>query len=155
MGLMNEDYKGVTLERVLAAGIVRCSLGDMRDQDAKADGDTKGPSSKTIINLILEQSHKTVDGDEVRAGVPVVTNIANWLDRPDEGKQKMKELALAALGLDRVAHKNKDEWLSVLAARGGWAGLKGQHLLVEFEVKKNFNNVKAWNRIPPTPAPAV
>jgi hypothetical protein len=153
MGLLtNTDYKGVQLERVIAPGIKRCSLGDLREQEPKADADGngapgKGPKSKVIINLILEEPAKTVDGDEVRAGVPILGSINEWEGREDEAKAKMKELALAALGLDR---KTKDEWIDALAARGGWAGLKGAHLMVEFSVKKGFNDFKSFNRIPPT-----
>jgi len=151
MGLLNADYKGVALERVLAAGILRCELGDMREAPPREGGNGtpgSGPIGKTIINLTLTEAHKTVDGDVVNAGFPFVTNIAEWADRPLEGPQKMKELALAALGLDRKEHNAKDDWIKLLADRGGWSGLKGSHLLVEVEVKKGFNNVKAWNRIP-------
>ncbi len=157
MSLLNQDYKGVQLERVLAAGIKRCSLGELREMEGKADGDgngapAKGPKSKVIVNLVLEEAAKTVDGDEVRPGVPVITSINEWEGREDEAKAKMKELALAALGMDR---KTKDEWLEQLAARGGWSGLKGSHVMVEFEVKKGFNNVKSWNRVPPQPVPTA
>ncbi len=155
--LTNTDYKGVQLERVLAAGIKRCSLGDLREQAAKADGDGngapgKGPKSKVIVNLILEESAVTVDGDPINAGVPIVGSINEWEGREDEAKAKMKELALAALGMDR---KTKDEWLEQLAARGGWSGLKGSHVLVEFSVKGGFNNFKSFNRVPPQPAPTA
>ncbi len=154
--LLNSDYKGVQLERVLAAGIKRCSLGDLREQEAKTgDGNGapgKGPKSKVIVNLILEEAASTVDGDPVNAGVPIITSINEWEGREDEAKAKMKELALAALGMDR---KTRDEWLPALEARGGWSGLKGAHVMCEFEVRKGFNNVKSWNRVPPQPAPTA
>ncbi len=151
--LTNTDYKGVQLERVLAAGIKRCSISNLIEQEAKADADGngapgKGPKSKVIISLVLEEAAKTVDGEEVRPGVPITGNIAEWEGREEEAKAKMKELALAALGMDR---KVKDEWIDALAARGGWSGLKGAHVMVEFDVKKGFNNFKSFNRVPPQP----
>jgi hypothetical protein len=148
MGLQNEDYGTTPLQRILAAGIKRCQLGDVRDIDRKPgeNGDPgKGPLSKTIVNLTLEEPAKTTDGDEVQAGFPTAVSINVWEGREDEAKAQFRELAIAVLGLERNTKENVQK---AIADRGGWSALKGKPLLVEFVVKKGFCDAKAFNRIP-------
>jgi len=149
MGLLaNKDYGTTPLQRILAAGIKRCQLGDLRDIDrpANENGEPgKGPLSKTIVNLTLEQSAKTTDGDEVQAGFPTAVSINVWEGREDEARAQLRELAIAVLGLER---NTKENVIALIDAQGGWAGMKGKPLLVEFIVKKGFSDVKAFNRIP-------
>ena len=148
MGLTNMDYGTTPLQRTLAAGIKRCQLGDVRDIDRKEgeNGEAaKGPLSKTIVNLTLEEPAKTTDGDEVQAGFPTAVSINVWEGREDEAKAQFRELSLAVLGLERTS---KEDVKKAVADRGGWAALKGKPLLVEFAVKKGFSEAKAFNRIP-------
>jgi hypothetical protein len=152
MGLTNMDYGTTPLQRVLAAGIKRCQLGDLRDIDrpANENGEPgKGPLSKTIVNLTLEEPAKTTDGDEVQAGFPTIVSINVWEGREDEAKAQLRELALAVLGLER---NSKENVVTKINERGGWSALKGKPLLVEFTVKKGFSDAKSFNRVPATPA---
>ncbi len=148
MGLLtNSDYGTTPLQRILAAGIKRCELGDVRDIDRKDnDGEVgKGPLSKTLVNLTLSEAAKTTDGDDVQAGFPTAVSINVWEGREDEARAQLRELALAVLGLPR---NSKDDVVKAVANAGGWAALKGKALLVEFIVKKGFSDVKSFNRIP-------
>ena len=146
--LQNKDYGTTTLQRVLAAGIKRCQLGDVRDID-RQPGDNgemgKGPLSKTIVNLTLEEASKTTDGDTVNAGFPTAVSINVWEGREDEARAQFRELAIAVLGKER---NTKDDMVAAVDAAGGWPALKGKPLLVEFAVKKGFSEAKAFNRIP-------
>src|SRR5204862_1514164 len=130
--LSNKDWAGAQVDRrVIERCVKRCSLGDVREwtPDPAADGEAggKGPEEAVLVNLTLEESARTVDGDEVRPGFPVVGRINVWPDRREEAMGKVKELAIAALGLDR---KTKDDVAALLEAQGGWAGLKGRHVMV-------------------------
>ena len=149
MGLLqNKDYGTTPLQRILAAGIKRVQLGDLRDIDrpASENGEPgKGPLSKTIVNLVLEEPAKTTDGDEVQAGFPTAVSINVWEGREDEARAQLRELAIAVLGLER---NTKENVVALIDAQGGWAGLKGKPLLVEFQVRKGFLEPKAFNRIP-------
>ena len=149
MGLLaNKDYGTTPLQRILASGIKRCQLGDVRDIDRPASDNgevAKGPLSKTIVNLTLEEPAKTTDGDEVQAGFPTAVSINVWEGREDEARAQLRELAIAVLGLER---NTKENVVARIDAQGGWAGLKGKPLLVEFVVKKGFCDAKAFNRIP-------
>jgi len=116
-------------------------LGDVREwaPDPTADGEAggRGPEEAVLVNLTLEEPARTVDGEEVRAGFPIVGRINVWPDRREEAMGKVKELAIAALGLDR---KTKDDVAALLEAQGGWAGLKGKHVLVTFDTRKDKKN---------------
>src|SRR6185436_7421844 len=123
-------------------------LGDVRDIPRKEgeNGESgKGPLVKTIVNLVLEESAKTTDGDDVQAGFPAIVSINKWEGREDEWKASVRELALAVLGLERTSKENAK---AAVDAQGGWAGLKGKPLIVEFAVKKGFVDAKSFNRIP-------
>jgi len=134
--------------RTLAAGIKRCQLGDIREVSRKVseNGETaKGPLTKSIVNLVLAESSRTTDGDEVQPGFPTTVNIDEWEGRADEFRAHSRELALAVLGLDR---NSKEDVVKLIAERGGWSALKGKPLLVEFAVKNGYSVWKAFNRIP-------
>ena len=148
MGLLqNKDYGTTPLQRILAAGIKRCQLGDMRDIDRQPNenGEAKGPLSKTIVNLTLEEPAKTTDGDDVQAGFPTAVSINVWEGREDEARAQLRELAIAVLRLER---NTKEDVVKLIDAQGGWSAMKGKPLLVEFIVKKGFSDVKAFHRIP-------
>ncbi len=155
MGMLtNKDYGTTPLERVLAPGIKRVSLGDVREADRKAgeNGEAKGPLSRVMINLNLEEPAKTTDGDTVGAGFPFLVTINEWEGRQDEARAELREFALAVLGKERAS---KDDVVAAVDAAGGYVGLKGRHLLVELSVsKKGFQEVKAYNRVPVTAQPA-
>jgi len=150
MGLLtNTDHGTTPLQRTLASGIKRCQLGDVREVPRK-EGENgepaKGPKLKTIINLTLEESAATTDGDTVQAGFPTAVTINEWEGREDEAKKQYRELELAVLGLER---NSKEDTVKLIAARGGWSALKGKPLLVEFKVDKGgFTGLKSFNRIP-------
>ena len=147
MGLLqNKDYGTTPLQRILAAGIKRCQLGDIRDIDRKDDNGEvgKGPLSKTIVNLTLEEAAQTTDGDTVQAGFPTAVSINVWEGREDEARAQLRELAIAVLGLER---NTKENVVQKIDEQGGWSALKGKPLLVEFMVRKGFSDVKAFNRV--------
>ncbi len=149
MGMLaNQDWATTPLQRILAGGIKQCQLGDIRDIDRAADGEAKGPLSKTIVNLTLAESAKTTDGDDVQAGFPTAVSINVWEGREDEARAQLRELALAVLGLPR---NSKDDVVKAVANAGGWSALKGKPLLVEFIVRKGFSDAKAFNRVNGTP----
>ncbi len=149
MGMLtNKDYGTTPLQRILAPGIKRCSLGDVREVDRKPNEDGsagKGPKSKVLINLALEEPATTTDKDTVSAGFPVLVTINEWDGREDEARAEMREFTLAVLGKERAS---KDDVIAAVDAQGGYAGLKGKHLLVEFTVSKTgFQEVKSYNRV--------
>lgn len=140
--LSNKDWAGAQVDRrVIERCVKRCSLGDVREwtPDPKQDGEAggKGPEEAVLINLALEEPARTVDGDEVRPGFPSVARINVWSDRREEAMGKVKELAIAALGLDR---KTKDDVGALLDQAGGWPGLKGKHVMVTFDTRKDKKN---------------
>ncbi len=150
MGLLqNKDYGTTPLQRIIAPGIKRCSLVKVQEHDRKPNEDgtvnTKAPLSRIQVQLALEEPAKTTDGDTVSAGFPVSVSIQNWEDRPDEGKAKLRELNLAVLGMER---NSKDDVVAATDAQGGWDGLKGRHLLVEFTVRdKKYQEWSNFNRV--------
>ncbi len=144
MGMLtNSDWGTTPLQRVLAAGIKRCQLGDVREIDRK-EGDSSGPLSKTIVNLTLDEPAKTTDGDDVQAGFPTAVSLNVWEGREDKARAQHRELALAVLGLER---NSKEDAVKAVAAAGGWSALKGKPLLVEFAVQKGFSEAKNFNRV--------
>ncbi len=145
MGMLtNTDYGVTPLQRILAPGIKRCQLGDIREVTRK-EGDTKGPKCKTLISLILEEPATTTDKDTVAAGFPVTVTINEWDGRESEAAPEYRELALAVLGKER---SSKDDVLAAVAAAGGYTALKGRSILVEFTVSKTgFQEVKNYNRV--------
>lgn len=158
MGILsNKDWTGAQVDkRVIERCVKRCSLGDVREwaPDPGADGDAggKGPAEAVLVNLTLEEGARTVDGDELRPGFPVVGRINVWSDRREEAMGKVKELALAALGLER---KTKDDVGAALDAAGGWSGLKGKHVMVSFDTRKDkknggwFQEITRYDRVTP------
>ncbi len=146
--LQNKDYGTTPLQRILAPGIKRVSLDSVREVDRKPNEDGsigKGPKSKVIINLSLEEPAKTTDGDTVSAGFPFPATINEWDGREDEARAEMREFALAVLGKERAS---KDDVVAAVDAAGGWSALKGKHLLVETMVSKTgFMEVKTYNRV--------
>ncbi len=146
--LQNKDYGTTPLQRVLAAGMKRCQLGDLREPGPREDGNGeagKGPKSKLFVHLTLEESAQTTDGDTVGAGFPTMISINEWEGREEEARAKLRELALAVLGLER---NSKEDVVARIDAAGGWSALKGKSLLCEFTVRKGFSDVKSFNRIP-------
>jgi len=152
MGMLSNKYwtNAEVNKRVIAKSIKRCELGDVREMDRTADANgepAKGPKSKVLVNLTLAEAAKTTDGDDLRAGFPTVITINEWEGREDEAKAKIKELAIAVLGMDR---KTKDNVAAAVDNAGGWAALKGRPLLVEFDVKNGYQETRSFNRIPAT-----
>lgn len=152
--LQNTDWMGAEInKRIIAKSIVRCELGDVREIAAKegdGNGESKGPKSKLLVNLTLAQAAKTTDGEEVAAGFPTVISINEW-GEPDQDARaaaKVKELAVAVLGLDRKV--KPDAFKEAFNNSGGWAALKGRPLMVEFDVRRGYQEVTAFNRIPAT-----
>jgi hypothetical protein len=147
MGLLtNSDWGTTPLQRTLAAGIKRVSLGDVRELQRK-EGDNKGPKCKNLINLTLEEPAQTTEGETVAAGFPFVVTINEWEGRDEEkSRAQQREFALAVLGKER---NSKEDAVAAVVAAGGFSALKGRHLLVEVGVDKGgFQQVKAFNRIP-------
>jgi hypothetical protein len=164
MGILtNSDWFGATVDRrVIERCVKRCSLGDIREwtptpgEDGEAQG--KGPEEVVLVNLTLEEPARSTEGEELRPGFPVVGRINVWPDRREEAMAKVKELALAALGLPRNTKENASV---LLEGQGGWAGLKGKHVLVTFDVRKGkkdggtFQECVRYDRVgnaTPTPA---
>lgn len=139
--LQNRDWASSSLDRrVIERSVKRCSLGDIREWSptpGESGEAAKGPAEVVLVNLTLEEGAKTVDGDAVNPGFPVVARINVWADRVAEAQAKIKELALAGLGLDR---KSKDDVAALLEAQGGWLGLKGKHVMVTFDVRADKRN---------------
>ncbi len=139
--LQNKDWARAQIDRrVIERCVKRCSLGDVREwapEPGEAGEAAKGPEEVVLVNLTLEEGAKTVDGDEVRPGFPSVARINVWSDRREEAMAKVKELAVAALGLDR---KTKDDVGALLEQAGGWPGLKTRHIMVTFDTRKDKKN---------------
>ena len=149
MGILSAaDWAGAEINRrVIERCVKRCELGDVREwaptpgQDGEA---AKGPAEVVLVNLTLLEPARTVDGDELRPGFPVVGRIQVWNDRVEEARARIKELAVAALGLDR---KGKDDVLAKLKEAGDWAGVKGRHVMVTFDVRKNKKTGEALQEV--------
>lgn len=153
--LSNRDWAGAQIDRrIIERCVKRCSLGDVREwapEPGEAGEAQKGPAEVVLVNLTLEEPARTVDGDELRPGFPVVARINVWSDRVQEAQAKIKELAVAALGMDR---KTKDDVGALLEGAGGWAGLKSKHVMVTFDTrpdKRNggfFQEVTRYDKVP-------
>lgn len=153
--LSSRDWSGASIDRrVIERSVKRCSVGDVREwtpEPGEAGEAAKGPEETVLVNLTLEEPARTVDGDEVRPGFPVTARINVWRDRREEANAKVKELAVAALGLDR---KTKDDVGALLESAGGWPGLKGKHVMVTFDTRKDkrngglFQEVLRYDRVP-------
>lgn len=156
--LSNRDWAGASIDRRVIERCTKvCSLGDVREWSPNPGeaGEAKGPEETVLVNLVLEEPAKTTDGDEVRPGFPLVARISVWRDRREEAMAKVKELAVAALGLER---RTKEDVGALLEAQGGWPGLKGRKLVVTLDVRKDkknggyFQEFPRYDRLPTTPA---
>lgn len=162
MGILsNSDWKGATIDRrVIERCVKQCELGDVREwtpEPGEAGESVKGPAEVVLVNLTLVEPARTVDGEEVRPGFPCVARINVWPDRREEAMARVKELAIAALGLDR---KTKDDVGELLEKQGGWSSLKGRRILVTFDTRKDkkngsmFQETTRFDKVPATPPPA-
>jgi len=145
--LSNKDWQGATVDkRIIEKSVKRCIVGDIRETapDAGNGEPTKGPKETVLINLHLDEPAKTVDGEEVRAGFPVVGRINVWEGREEEAMGKVKELACALLGLDR---KTKDDVATILEQHGGWPAMKGKAVTVTFDTRKAKNSSELFQEI--------
>lgn len=145
--LSNKDWAGAQIDkRVVERCTKVCSLGDVRSW-APTDGPGKGPSEVVLVNLTLEEGARTTDGDPLNPGFPVVGRINVWPDRPAEAQATLKELAVAALGMDRKAKQEE-----VDKAFSDWASLKGRKLSVTFDVRKKngevYQEIARYDRLP-------
>jgi len=141
MGILSsKDWSGATVDRRIIERCMKvCVLGDVREWSPSAEGgngaaEAKGPEEVVLVNLALDDPAKTVDGEEVRPGFPVVGRINVWPDRREEAMAHVKELVIAALGLER---KTKEDVAALLEQQGGWPGLKGKRVLVTFDARKD------------------
>ncbi len=139
--LQNRDWAGAQIDRRVIERCVKCcSLGDVREwlPDPGQAGETaKGPAEVVLVNLTLEESARTVDGDELRPGFPVVGRINVWNDRREQAASQVKELVVAALGLDRKTKENVDQ---LFVQAGEWPGLKGKKVMVTFDTRPDKKN---------------
>src|SRR5438552_1478055 len=162
MGILSsKDWSGAQVDkRIVERCVKRCLLGDVREWTPSAEGGNgpaepgtggKGPEETVLVNLHLDEPAKTVDGEELRPGFPVMGRINVWQDRHEEAMGKIKELACAVLGLDR---KTKEDVAAMLEAQGGWAAMKNKPLMVTFDVRKGkggntqfYQEVSRYDRV--------
>lgn len=133
--LENRDWVGQQIDkRVLERCVKVCELGEVRSWKPEGDAGS-GPVEVVLVNLVLAEAAKSVDGDPINPGFPVTARISVWADRPAEAQATIKELAVAALGLDRRAKQEE-----VDKAFTDWSSLKGKKVSVTFDTRKDKRN---------------
>lgn len=171
--LQNTDWAGVNAaQRVLAKAILRCQIGDIREEgpvDSRppkpADGEQPQPALTTeetvIVPMTTLQEASTTDKDKVAAGFPLtarlrILTMKNGEPLPENlatanriNQEAIKRLMLAGLGLKRT---DKSDVQKMLIERGGWSALTGKQIMVDVAVRTNngsdFQDFKGFSMVP-------
>ena len=169
--LTNKDWNAVNAgQRVLAKAIVRCQLGDIREEGPTDSRPKEGSPATTeemlVVPMTLLQEAKTTDGDTVSAGFPLTGRFRIYAAKNGEpladnfakansiSEQRIKRLMLAGLGLMR---NDKSDVQKTLIERGGWSALKDKQVLVDIDVTESkgtkYQEVSSFSMAPAaTPA---